>query len=165
MTPYEQAMLNMQERQAQGAWQKEQASPTNMNGVADESGPIGEGVAKTDWLGNSNLTQNLPAQQDQVAGATEASAGSSATAGAGAALNQPAGSSAATKLGAGMTAAGAASVNPYLAAAGLAVSAYGKISDGKRQSAQNKYLAEVQKYNARQTSIEKLANIGAGLKA
>lgn len=67
--------------------------------------------------------------------------------------------------GSGMTSAGMMSANPYLVGAGLGVTALSSIQKGKNQREQNRYLAEMQKYQARQSSIEKMAQISQGLKA
>jgi hypothetical protein len=151
---------------------KENSFVGPQSNVEDLSGPTGEGVAQTDWLGNSNLQQNDNVQGLEgsdmegrsIAGGQSAgqSAGSGATAAAGTMAN---GGNKAQALGGGMMAAGTASANPYLMAAGAAVSAYGSIQKGKQQREQNKYLAEVRKYDSRRQAIENMAQIGQGLKA
>lgn len=133
-----------------------------MGGITDESGPIGEGKAEIDWLGNSNMTQN-EGYEEQIAGVKATSPEMAGAAGVQNAMAN--GGSPLDMAGSGMTSAGMMSANPYLIGGGLAVSSLSAINKGKNQRDQNRYLAEVQKYNARQSSIEKLAQIGQGLKA
>lgn len=128
-------------------------------GVEDLSGPMQDGVAKTDWLGNSNLTQN-----DNVVSSNEASVGktpdskSAATAGA-QALAQ--GGNAMDAGSAALMASG----NPYAIGAGLGLTTISTINKNRQQQDQNRYLAEVQRVKARQDAIDRLAQIGQNLKA
>lgn len=145
-----------EEKKAKQAWGKEQAA-----GVEDLSGPVGEGVAQTDWLGRSNMEQNK-GFEEEIAGA-KASPEMGGAAGVQSAMAS--GGSPLDMAGSGMTSAGMMSANPYLVGAGLGVTALSSIQKGKNQRDQNRYLAEVQKYNARQAAIQKMASIGQGLKA
>lgn len=146
-----------EEKKAKQAWDKEQAA-----GVEDLSGPIGQGVAQTDWMGKSNMEQNK-GFEEEIAGAKSASPEMGAAAGVQSAMAN--GGSPLDMAGSGMTSAGMLSANPYLVGAGLGVSALSSIQKGRNQREQNRYLAEVQKYNARQSAIQKMAQIGQGLKA
>ncbi len=123
---------------------------------------VGPGVAKEDFFGNSNLTQN-----DTVPGKEAASSpGMGAAQGANAAIqSNSAGGSKTATLGAGLTAAGTATANPYLIGAGLVLSSAASINKSKNDRQQNRYLAEMQKYQARQQAIQNMASIGANLKA
>ncbi len=67
--------------------------------------------------------------------------------------------------GDGMTAAGVMSANPYLAGAGLGLSAISTFTAAENQRRMNRYNAEVQKYNQRQQAIARMAEIGKNLKA
>ncbi len=78
--------------------------------------------------------------------------------------NSAGGSKTAT-LGAGLTAAGTATANPYLIGAGLVLSSAASINKSKNDRQQNRDLAEMQKYQARQQAIQNMASIGANLKA
>lgn len=130
--------------------------------VEDLSGPIEEGKAEVDWLGNSNMTQN-EGYEEQIAGAKAASPEMGGAAGVQSAMAN--GGSPLDMAGSGMTSAGMMSGQPWLVGAGLGVTALSSIQKGKNQREQNRYLAEVQKYNARQSAIQKMAQIGQGLKA
>jgi hypothetical protein len=63
------------------------------------------------------------------------------------------------------TTSGAASGNPELAAAGLGLQAAGMIQQAKQAQRNAKYTAEVNKVNARQDAINKMAQVGQGLRA
>ena len=104
--------------------------------------------------------ENTP---EQVPGAKAASPEMGGAAGVQSAMAN--GGSPLDMAGSGMTSAGMMSANPYLVGAGLGVTALSSIQKGKNQREQNRYLAEVQKYNAKQSAIEKMAQIGQGLKA
>jgi hypothetical protein len=71
----------------------------------------------------------------------------------------------ATALGGGLTTMGAATANPWLMGAGLALSTAGSIKQGQNQRAQQRYQAEIKKLQDRQDAINRLAQIGQGLKA
>lgn len=58
-----------------------------------------------------------------------------------------------------------ASGNPYAMAAGLGLSAANAIVQGRNKRAQEKYQAEVDKINKRQEAINRMAQIGQGLRA
>jgi predicted membrane-bound mannosyltransferase len=133
------------------------------SGVEDLSGPVGSGVAKTDWFGRSNLTQN-DQQPEQVAGAKDTSSSGMSSA-AGAAQSIAKGNSPIDAAGSGLVTYGAATANPYMVGAGLALSTASNISDSKNQQAQDRYVAEVQRVKARQDAIDRLAQIGQNLKA
>lgn len=145
-------------KSAKDALAKEQAS----GGVQDLSGPIGEGVAETNWLGQSNLTQNEPEMEEAPA----ASTGMGAAQGAAQATQQmAAGGDKAQAIGSGLTSMGAATANPYMVGAGLALSTASSIKGGQNQRAQQGYQAEVAKINARQNAINRLAEMGSRMKA
>jgi len=71
----------------------------------------------------------------------------------------------ATALGGGLTTAGMATGNPWLMGAGLALSTASSIKQGQNQRAQQRYQAEIKKLQDRQDAINRLAQIGQGLKA
>lgn len=150
-----------QRKAAQDALAKEQAS----GGVQDLSGPIGEGVAETNWLGQSNLTQNDGYSTEEVPLA-QSSTGMGAAKGAAEATQQmAAGGDKAQALGSGLTSMGAATANPYMVGAGLALSTAASIKGGQNQRKQQEYQAEVAKINARQNAINRLAEMGSRMKA
>lgn len=60
---------------------------------------------------------------------------------------------------------GATGMNPYLVGAGLGLTALSSVQKAKQQREQNRYEAEMQKYQARQNAIQNLAQIGQNLKA
>ena len=126
--------------------------------TVDLSGPIGESAAKTDWLGNSNLTQN-----DNVeglgAGSSSTSSPGIGAAAAGKTLAE--GGKPEDAISQGLIMSG----NPYAMGAGMALQTASAIKKGQNQRNQQRYLAEVEKANARQTAINKMAQIGQGLKA
>jgi hypothetical protein len=68
-------------------------------------------------------------------------------------------------VGGGMMSMGGATGNPYLVGAGLGVSALSSITKGKNAQANARYQAQVNQYNQRQQAIQKMAEIGKGLKA
>lgn len=70
-----------------------------------------------------------------------------------------------SNLGSAATIGGTATANPYLAATGMALQTMGQIQDRKAQQKNAQYQAEVAKINARQDAINRMAQIGAGLKA
>lgn len=123
-------------KMAQNAWDKEKFSMGNMGGVTDESGPIGEGVIASKQATPAQMQQNL------LQGGGDAS-----------------------KLGAGLTTAGAATAQPELVAAGLALQTMGQIQAGKQNQRNAQYQAEVAKINARQDAINRMSQIGQSLKA
>ncbi len=131
------------------------------SGVEDLSGPTPESAQKIDWLGNSNLTQNddLP---EQVPGEKKSGAAAGMQ---GAQQQVAAGGNGMDTLGGGMATMGAATGNPYLVGAGLGVSALSSITKGKNAQANARYQAQVNQYNQRQQAIQKMAEIGKGLKA
>lgn len=127
------------------------------SGVEDLSGPIGEGVAETDWLGRSNLTQNE--------GLEAASSSPKMSSGANAGV---AGAQTAIQGGSPLdiaTSAGMASGNPYAVGAALGLGTISAINKSKQQREQNRYLAELQRVKARQDAIDRLASIGQNLRA
>jgi len=154
--------VNMKNRVARDAADKSvNAGP----GITDESGAIPESAKKIDWTGESNLTQNA-GFEDEIAGAKGQSGVMAGTQAAGQAINTAAsGGSAIDVAGGGLTSAGMYSANPYLVGAGLGLSALSATQKGKQQREQNRYLAEVQKYEQRQNAYNKLAQLGQGLKA
>jgi hypothetical protein len=85
--------------------------------------------------------------------------------GAGAVQGMAQGQDKAVALGGGLTTAGMATANPILTGAGLALSTAGAIKQGQNQRAQQRYQAELQKLQSRQDAINRLAQIGQGLKA
>ena len=142
------------------------------SGVQDLSGNTPDSAQKIDWLGNSNLEQNVNVQgldgsamEGKNVGMSGGDNSGAAQGAAAAAQGMQAGNNGASSMGAGMTAAGTASANPYLVAAGLALSAAGSAKKASDQRKMNKYSQEMQKYAARQAAIQKMAQIGAGLKA
>lgn len=66
-----------------------------------------------------------------------------------------------------LTAAGAipSPASPYLVGAGLGLQALSMAQKQKNEQAAQKYQAEVQKYNARQAAIARMAQLGQSLKA
>ncbi len=65
----------------------------------------------------------------------------------------------------GLTTAGMATANPYLTGAGLGLQAISMVNQAKNGRQMNRYNAELQKYQARQQVISRMAQIGQGLKA
>jgi hypothetical protein len=82
-----------------------------------------------------------------------------------AAPQAPAGSGGLSSIAGMATAGGMATANPALAGAGLALQTMGKIQEQKAAQRNATYQAEVAKINARQDAINRMAQIGAGLKA
>lgn len=68
-------------------------------------------------------------------------------------------------IGGKATQIGAVSGQPELMAAGLALQTMGGIQDRAQNQRNAQYQAEVAKINARQNAINRMAQIGAGLKA
>jgi hypothetical protein len=68
-------------------------------------------------------------------------------------------------LAGALTTTGMATAQPELVAAGLALQTAGMIQQGKTNQANAKYTAEVNKINARQNAIDKMSQIGQGLRA
>lgn len=124
------------------------------SGVKDKSGAIEPGVVES-------------GQVDSLAPAADSASASKGGMAAAADVSKTmqAGGSPIEMAGSGMTAAGMATANPYLVAAGLGTSAASSIMKGKNQREQNQYLAEVQKYNQRQNAINRMAQISQNLKA
>jgi hypothetical protein len=141
------------------------------SGVEDLSGDIPESAKETNWLGQSNLTQNskvqAPTGEMVDLNTTPASEGMGATGQGAVKAAQTAidGGSPLDAAGAGMTTAGMSTANPYLIGAGLGVQSLSAIQKGKNARAKQEYEAEVQKYNARQQAIARMTQIGQGLKA
>lgn len=107
-----------------------------------------------------------PSSEAQVGKPAETSMGMGATQGGlQAAKTAAEGGSKADALGGGLTTAGVATSQPELVAAGLAVSALSSVQKAKQAKEQNRYAAEMQKYNQRQNAIQNLAQIGQSLKA
>lgn len=129
-------------------------------GVISSRIPEGKGGRNSEAFG---LLDNESAGSDGVGQSAASSGKAAGLASAGQQIIS--GGSPIDAAGSGMTSAGAASANPYLVAAGLGVSALSSIQKGKNQREQNRYAAEMQKYNARQSAINKMAQLGAGLKA
>lgn len=126
--------------------------------VTDESGPIGAGVAQRDWLGNSNLTQNKglePVEQVPM----QSSSPATGAAAAGKTLAQGGAPEDAVSQGLMM------SGNPYAMGAGMALQTASSINKAKNARERQKYEDEVERVNMRQSAINKLAQIGQGLKA
>jgi hypothetical protein len=69
------------------------------------------------------------------------------------------------KLANTLTTTGMATAQPELVAAGLALQTAGMIQQGKTNQESAKYVAEVNKINARQNAIDKMSQIGQGLRA
>lgn len=67
-------------------------------------------------------------------------------------------------LGSGLSTMGAATMNPWLVGGGLALSTAGAIKKGQNDRAQAQYQAEVQKLQDRQDAINRMAQIGQGLR-
>lgn len=67
-------------------------------------------------------------------------------------------------LGGGLSTMGMATANPALVAGGLALSTAGAIKKGQNERAQLQYQAEVQKLQDRQDAINRMAQIGQGLR-
>lgn len=103
----------------------------------DLSGPIGEGVVESGKMSPEQMAIS-PTQNN---GGNISGMGSKAT-----------------KVGA-MTG------QPELMAAGLALQTMGGIQDRAQNQRNAQYQAEVAKINARQNAINRMAQIGAGLKA
>ena len=140
------------------------------SGLMDETaGQDMRGVVERGEISPSKFAESHPAPEvDEGAegdgvGRVPASNSMGAAQGLNTAMKSDGG--AASKAGAGMMTMGAATLNPYLVGAGLAASAVGAINDKEREQNKNRYLAEVQKYNARQDAYQKLASLGAQLKA
>ena len=70
----------------------------------------------------------------------------------------------AQSLGGGLSTMGMATANPALVAGGLALSTAGAIKKGQNDRAQLQYQAEVQKLQDRQDAINRMAQIGQGLR-
>ena len=134
------------------------AQESSLGGVEDLSGPIGEGKAQTNWLGQSNLTQNDALEAQNTSVGSEGSAGSGAMA-AGKTIAQ--GGAPEDAVAQGLMMSG----NPYAMGAGLALQTASGIKKGQNARAQQRYEAEVERVNARQNAINKMAQIGQGLRA
>jgi hypothetical protein len=93
--------------------------------------------------------KTVPSSFDKKAGAVE---GAKTLAGGGKASDAAA---------AGLIATG----NPYAIGAGLALSTYSGIQKKKQEQKQNKYVAELQKAEARRDALNRLSQIGQSLKA
>lgn len=124
-----------------GEAQTQDAVPTDYASVED-AGELSDGVA---------------AKSNNTAGA--AAAGKSVDD----SVNK--GDNALSTAGGGMMAFGAATANPALVGAGLATSAGGAIMKGKENRRKQQYKAEVERYRQRQAAIQRMAEIGKGLKA
>lgn len=110
--------------------------------VQDLSGPIEEGVVGSGKATSEQLqAARTPAGQQPPAANTTA------------------------QLAGALTTAGAATAQPELVAAGLALQTAGMIQQGKTNQENAKYVAEVNKINARQNAIDKMSQIGQGLRA
>lgn len=68
-------------------------------------------------------------------------------------------------IGSGLTTAGVASANPWLVGAGLGLSTISSVRKGEQAQREARYKAEVERINARQEALNKLANLASGLKA
>ena len=133
-------------------------------GIEDLSGDIPESAQKTDWLGRSNLTQNenvvpLSEAESETVSSDKASAGEKG--GLAAAKTAASGGNALDVASTGLMASG----HPYAVGAGLALQTINTINKRKQQQEQNRYIAELQKVQARQEAINKLAQIGQNLRA
>lgn len=132
-----------------------------------------EKTGRYEWGENERTTPQLrvegqefeetPSMDAPVPGAAKASPEMAGAQGVQQAMSS--GGSPLDMVGYGLTSAGMMSAQPWLVGAGLGVSALSSIQKGKNQREQNRYLAEMEKYTARQEAISKMAQIGAGLKA
>ena len=102
----------------------------------DLSGPLGEGVVASKQISPEQMTVS-PSQNPSTA----------------------------SNLGGKATSVGAMTGQPELMAAGLALQTMGGIQDRAQNQRNAQYQAEVAKINARQNAINRMAQIGAGLKA
>jgi len=114
---------------------KRLASEIESGGILDESGPIPSGVVESKKMSQSEFD---------------------------AASRQPGGANAGLN-----TAADAAMMfgGPKGMAIGLGLKTLQSVNQAKQQQRMNKYNAEVQRIQARQDAINRLAQIGQGLKA
>lgn len=159
LTPYEVRMQTLASRDA--------AAPLQSTTSTAKSGAIQPGVGQANLTQNKGVTGLTGSEMEN----TEVPAGGSAPSGAGAggvsaAQTLASGGSPVDAAGSGLVAAGMASgMNPWLIGGGLALTAASSVMKGKQQREQQKYLAEVQKFEARQAALSKLASLGQGLKA
>lgn len=143
---------------------QQQGVTSTPDDTVDLSGDPGPGVVQRDWMGDAtNLSQN-----DNLEGLdTKANPGVSGEgkAGVDAAKTLASGGNVADAGANALTTYGMATANPYAVGAGLALQTASSIKKGQNQRQQQKYLAEVEKVNARQNAINKMAQIGQSLKA
>ena len=127
---------HFQKKLAQEAWDKEKLGYGNTGGVEDLSGEMQPGVVASGAATPAQMQQNTPAPTSEL-----------------------------SQLGSLATTGGAATANPYIAGAGLALQTAGMIQQAKQNQRNAQYTAEVNRVNARQQAINNMAQIGQGLKA
>lgn len=111
------------------------------SGIEDMSGAPGPGVVESGGATAKQL--NPDAKVAELQGATAKQEG----------------------IGSLATTAGMATANPYLTGAGLGLQALSMVQKQKNAQAAQQYQAEIQKYNARQQAIARMAQLGQSLKA
>lgn len=127
--------LYFKKKAAQKALNKEVAS----GGVVDESG----GIPKSDFTAPEKNVASQYGDSALAAGKTAAGGGGVEDIAAAGLLAAP---------------------NPYAKAAGLGLMTLSAINKQKQQNELNKYNAEVQKIKARQDAINRMAQMGQGLR-
>lgn len=135
----------------------------NGSGVQDFSGPLAPGVGR-DAIDAAVKKGAIDPQNNAIKGAA-APAGSPATS----ALSSPGATQAAqaagegdtmSAVGGGLMAAGTATANPYLMAAGLGVQVLASGEQNKRKEEEAQRQAYNEKIAARQSAMAKIASIG-----
>jgi hypothetical protein len=124
-----------------------------------------EQSAYTEKLKAMSVKQPVEQVTESVSTEPSAKESGSMAGAAGVQKAMAAGGSGEDALASGLTGAGMATMNPYLVGAGLGLTAMSSISKGKNARAAQEYESEVQKYQQRQSAIQRMAELGRGLKA
>ena len=132
-----------------------------MGGVVDLSGPIEPGVVES-----GKMTQNqFDVASKQEGGANAALNNTSGmdykAGGIGAAATLAKGGSVGDALGTGLVSTG----NPYAVGAGLGLMALSSIQKAKQEQKQEEYKNKLAQVEARRSAIDRLAQIGQGMRA
>jgi len=132
------------------------------NPSGSEALTMGDNIPKIDWLGTEAQTPPELGMGDNAVNNAATTMTSSKVAEMAPAMVPESGLSQAGSL---TTAAGAASMNPQIAAAGLALQAMGQIQQAKQANRNAKYTAKVNQVKARQDAIDRMSQIGQNLRA
>lgn len=132
------------------------------NPSGSEELTMGDNTPKIDWLG-------MEAQSPPELGMGDAAVNNAATTMASSKVAEMAPAMVSegglSQAGSLTTAAGTASLNPSVAAAGLALQAMGQIQQAKQANRNAKYTAKVNQVKARQDAIDRMSQIGQNLRA